>query len=106
MGCVAPPPPAEAVMSRKQPASPPPDPRQPVAVSLVRFSHPSQRQGDSVRRQTADSEAWCQRNGMPLDQTLSGCGSAFRGTNAVLAKFLALVQEGRVPRGSCLIVEN
>jgi DNA invertase Pin-like site-specific DNA recombinase len=90
--------------------SAPCDSRPPIAVSYLRFSSPEQRKGDSHRRQTEDTEKWCARNGIPLDQKLSSCGSAFRGKHRsdieALGQFLGLVKHGQVPRGSYLIIEN
>ncbi|MCI0460132.1 MAG: recombinase family protein [Gemmataceae bacterium] len=86
----------------------------PVAYSYIRFSHPDQSEGDSLRRQTQDTEEWCQRNGIPLDttRTLRDLGvSAFRGRHRegdkyCLAQFLKLVNQGRIARGSYLVIEN
>ena len=47
------------------------DRRRPVCVSYVRFSRAEQGQGDSLRRQTADTVAWCEKNNVPLDRELS-----------------------------------
>jgi len=91
---------------RKSKPEKPADARRPIAISLLRFSSPAQRQGDSLRRQTQGTEDWCKRHNLLLDLTLAGCGSAFRKTNDVLRRFLELVEEGRVPRGSYLIIEN
>src|SRR5262245_51402531 len=87
----------------------------PVAYSYLRFSSPEQARGDSVRRQTEATAAWCKRNGVTLDQSLSlrdeGV-SAFKGKHREnpdvhgLAAFLTAVKSGRVPDGSYLIVEN
>jgi DNA invertase Pin-like site-specific DNA recombinase len=95
-------------MKTRRPA---PDPRPPVAVSFLRYSDPvRQRRGDSTRRQAAGSEAWCEKSGVPLDRSLRHAGSAFRGRqrddNAALGGFLKDAQEGKVPRGSYLIIEN
>jgi DNA invertase Pin-like site-specific DNA recombinase len=85
-----------------------------LAFSYVRFSSPRQAEGDSLKRQTAAAAAWCKRNEATLDRatTLHDLGkSAFTGahrTNAdrhALAGFLRLVEQGRVPAGSFLIVE-
>jgi DNA invertase Pin-like site-specific DNA recombinase len=87
----------------------------PVAYSFIRFSHPSQLEGDSLRRQTEDARAWCERNKVRLDTnlTLHDLGtSAFRGKHRqnpdvhALAAFLQLIERGRVPKGSYLIIEN
>jgi DNA invertase Pin-like site-specific DNA recombinase len=89
------------------------DARPPVAVSYIRFSSPEQRKGDSLRRQTADTERWCERSGVPLDRDLSckdAGRSAYHGRHrsdrAALGQFLDLVKEGKVPRGSFLVIEN
>ncbi len=86
-----------------------------IAYSYVRFSSPDQAKGDSLRRQTEATEAWCQRNNVCLDRstTLHDLGrSAFTGKHRenpdrnALAAFLKLVERGRVPRGSFLVLEN
>jgi DNA invertase Pin-like site-specific DNA recombinase len=86
-----------------------------LAYSYVRFSTPEQRLGDSLRRQTEATAAWCQRNGVRLDTslTLRDLGvSAFKGRHRqnpdkhALAAFLKLVEQGRVSRGSYLVIEN
>jgi DNA invertase Pin-like site-specific DNA recombinase len=86
-----------------------------VAYSYIRFSHPDQAKGDSLRRQTEQRDAWLKRNGVVLDTSLSmedrGV-SGFTGehrTNAdrhALAAFLELVKQGRIAKGSYLIVES
>jgi DNA invertase Pin-like site-specific DNA recombinase len=89
------------------------DRRRPVCVSYVRFSRAEQGQGDSLRRQTADTVAWCEKNNVPLDRELSCLDagrSAYHGRHrddkAALGQFLECVREGRVPRGSFLVIEN
>jgi DNA invertase Pin-like site-specific DNA recombinase len=88
---------------------------QPVAYSYIRFSNPAQATGDSLRRQTEAARAWCLANKYRLDEstTLRDLGtSAFVGTHRsnpdryALAGFLKLVEGGKVPRGSALIVES
>ncbi len=80
------------------------------AYSYIRFSTPEQAKGDSLRRQTAAAEAWCAAHGLQLDDTMRDLGvSAFHGTNrteGALKRFLTLVEEGRIERGSYLIVES
>jgi DNA invertase Pin-like site-specific DNA recombinase len=82
------------------------------AYSYVRFSSPEQSKGDSLRRQLEQTESYCQEHGLTLDKTLSlrDLGlSAFRGKNVAqgkLGQFLKLVEQGRIPKGSVLIVEN
>ena len=86
-----------------------------IAYSYVRFSHPDQAKGDSLRRQTDAAAAWCERNGVRLDTstTFRDLGrSAYTGAHRsnpdrhALAAFLKLVEAGKVPRGSFLIIEN
>ena len=81
------------------------------AFSYLRCSKSEQAEGDSLRRQVQASEAYCKRMGLVLDKrTFTDLGiSGFRGGNATggeLAEFLHLVKDGRIPRGSVLIVEN
>jgi DNA invertase Pin-like site-specific DNA recombinase len=85
-----------------------------TAFSYVRFSHPEQAKGDSVKRQTEAAETWCTKHGVALDKTITlhDLGkSAFTGEHRknadrhALAAFLRLVEQGKVPRGSYLIVE-
>jgi DNA invertase Pin-like site-specific DNA recombinase len=87
----------------------------PVAYSYVRFSSPQQAEGDSLRRQAEAAADWCRRHGARLDEsaTLRDLGrSAFTGAHRqnpdrhALAAFLKLVEAGRIPRGSHLIVES
>jgi DNA invertase Pin-like site-specific DNA recombinase len=86
-----------------------------VAYSYIRFSSPEQAKGDSLRRQTEAAADWCQRNEVTLDAstTLHDLGkSAFKGAHRsnpdrnALAAFLKLVEAGKVPRGSYLVIEN
>src|SRR5262245_26239725 len=88
-----------------------------LAFSYLRFSTPQQSTGDSIRRQTEATTAWCQRNGITLDESLQlrdEGASAFRGRHRsadnadtyALAGFLANVKSGRVPEGSYLVLEN
>src|SRR5262245_41403307 len=87
----------------------------PTAYSYIRFSSREQRQGDSLRRQMEKTSAWCQRNGVALDTslTLHDLGkSAYTGEHRknpdrnALAAFLKMVEGRRVPKGSYLVVEN
>src|SRR5262249_49327237 len=79
----------------------------------IRFSTPEQLKGDSLRRQLEGTAAWCEKNGVPLDTslTLRDLGvSAFRGAHRddkhCLAQFLRAVSQGRVAKGSYLVIEN
>src|SRR5262245_26134455 len=87
----------------------------PVAYSLLCFSGPEQGKGDSRRRQTALAEDWCERNDVPLDQSLwlfDPAVSAFTGKHRenpdrhALAAFLKLVERDRVHPGDFLLIEN
>lgn len=86
-----------------------------TAYSYIRFSHPDQAKGDSLRRQAESAADWCQRNGVLLDAstTFRDLGkSAYAGKHRenpdrhALAAFLKLVENGQVARGSYLILEN
>jgi DNA invertase Pin-like site-specific DNA recombinase len=87
----------------------------PIAYSYIRFSDPSQAKGDSLRRQTEAAREWCKKHSVRLDTsvTLHDLGkSAYTGKHRTnpdrhaLAAFLKLVEAGRVPKGSYLIIEN
>jgi DNA invertase Pin-like site-specific DNA recombinase len=85
-----------------------------IGYSYIRFSHPEQSDGDSVRRQTETTAEWCARNNVQLDKSLDlhHVGSAFLGEHRknpdrnALAAFLRLIEERKVIKGSYLIVEN
>src|SRR4051794_2932803 len=86
-----------------------------LAFSYLRFSSSAQSDGDSVRRQSALRDTWLKRHpAVRLDSslTLADKGvSGFTGEHRknkrhALALFLDLVERGRVPAGSYLIVEN
>lgn len=82
----------------------------PIAYSYIRFSHPTQMKGDSLRRQLSRSEEFAQQHGLELDTTMRDPGvSAYTGANrhkGALSAFLAKVEAGGIARGSYLIVEN
>lgn len=86
-----------------------------VAYSYLRFSSAEQARGDSIRRQIELRDGWLTRSGARLDTSVSlrdDGKSAFTGEHRrnpdrhALAAFLRLVEKGRVPKGSYLIVEN
>lgn len=87
-------------------------PAAPKAYSYLRFSTPEQSKGDSLRRQTALADEYAKRQGLTLDTELNlrDLGvSAFRGDNAALGAlgaFRRAVNDGLVPKGSFLLVEN
>ncbi len=82
------------------------------AYSYVRFSSSGQRTGSSVERQVRWARQLCEQRGISLDDTLSigDLGvSAFRGKNRKhggLFLFLQACKQGRVQRGSYLLVES
>lgn len=81
------------------------------AFSYARFSTAAQADGHSLSRQLDAAKAYCARNGLILDER-SFCDlgmSGFHGANATagdLGAFIELVKDGRIPKGSVLIVEN
>jgi DNA invertase Pin-like site-specific DNA recombinase len=87
-----------------------------LAFSYLRFSSPEQAKGDSVRRQTEARDAWLARHpaiSLDTSPTLHDKGvSGFTGKHRenpdrhALAAFLKLVEAGRIPEGSCLLIEN
>lgn len=81
------------------------------AYSYHRFSHPAQRHGDSLRRQTEGSVLYAADLGLTLLEPIEELGtSAFRGAHrrkgSPLARFLDLVSEGKIKRGTRLLIEN
>src|SRR5262245_891964 len=83
------------------------------AYSYLRFSSPKQADGDSVRRQVQNREAWLKAHpGVQLDGSLvleDRGRSAFRRQNwdtYALARFVEGVKSGRVDTGSYLLVEH
>ncbi|TCG06286.1 hypothetical protein BZM27_27550 [Paraburkholderia steynii] len=86
--------------------------RPPLVYSYLRFSDPRQRAGNSIDRQTEYAATWAVKHGLQLDTSLSlrdeGL-SAYHQRHVkkgALGVFLRAVEEGRVPEGSVLIVEN
>jgi DNA invertase Pin-like site-specific DNA recombinase len=84
----------------------------PRAYSYLRFSTPEQAQGDSARRQIDLAARYAATHNLTLDTTLrlhdEGI-SGFRGANVrrgALGAFLKAVDDGDVPEGSFLLVEN
>src|SRR5690242_14410049 len=82
----------------------------PSVYSYIRFSTPEQKLGDSLRRQVEAAKGWAARRGLQFDETLRDEGkSAYRGTHRTkghLGRFLSRVENGEVPKGSVLVVEN
>jgi DNA invertase Pin-like site-specific DNA recombinase len=86
-----------------------------VAYSYLRFSNREQGRGDSLRRQTEQRDGWLSRNAAVLDTALrlqNRGVSAFRGKHRenpdrhALARFLQLIESGRIQPGSYLLIEN
>ena len=81
------------------------------AYSYLRFSTPEQQKGDSRRRQVELARRYADAHGLDLDEALTfhDLGvSAFRGSNldAALGAFKSAAADGRVPKGSYLLVES
>lgn len=80
------------------------------AYSYIRFSHPDQRRGNSLRRQLGRSQRYADAKGLRLDDTIQDLArSAFHNRHTVtgnLGGFLALVREGKIARGSYLLIES
>jgi len=80
------------------------------AYSYTRMSTPDQLKGDSKRRQVEMARSYADRHGMEIVDRYDDLGvSAYHGMNVALgalSKFIAAVDEGRVDRGSVLIVES
>ncbi|WP_198320807.1 recombinase family protein [Azohydromonas aeria] len=86
-----------------------------LAFSYIRFSTPEQAKGRSQARQIEACEQYCREHGLQLamgrEYTFLDAGrSAYKGEHldakGELARFLALVDEGQIERGSTLIVES
>ena len=81
------------------------------AYSYIRFSSPEQLKGDSLRRQLEASKRYAEENGLTLDESidLKDYGvSAYRGehkTKGALGIFLNLIGQGKIEKGSILIIE-
>jgi DNA invertase Pin-like site-specific DNA recombinase len=85
------------------------------AYSYIRFSHPDQAKGDSIRRQTQRTDDFVSRNNLVLDDSerMTDKGtSAFLGEHRnnpdrhALAAFLERVRAGKIQPDSFLIIEN
>lgn len=84
----------------------------PVAISYARFSSAGQAEGSSLQRQIDNAEKYAAENGLTIDPAYSFTDlgvSAYDQSNVrrgALGLFLEAVQQGRVPKGSTLIVES
>lgn len=81
------------------------------AISYVRWSNPSQSTGDSLRRQSTDCQAFCDRHGLtlsPISYKDAGI-SAFKGRNkdkGALSAILEAIENGTLEKGTVLVVEQ
>ena len=84
----------------------------PKAYSYIRFSTPEQGKGDTLRRQESEAEKYAEEHGLTLDesQKFKDLGkSGYKGFNRIhgaLKEFIDLVEQGKIPKGSVLIVEH
>ncbi|CAH2898830.1 MAG: hypothetical protein PCALPYG88_3746 [uncultured Paraburkholderia sp.] len=86
-------------------------PKKPIAYSYIRFSTAQQALGDSLRRQVDATERYCREHGLELHpDNFKDLGvSAFKRRNiekGALAAFLNEVKNGRIAKGSYLIIEQ
>jgi DNA invertase Pin-like site-specific DNA recombinase len=84
-----------------------------LAYSYLRYSHPDQRKGNTVQRQTEARDAWLEAHpGVVLDTELRMSDEGRSGFRRkkwdtyALAEFVEHVKAGRVLPGSYLLVEN
>lgn len=82
-----------------------------VAYSYVRFSTAKQELGDSLRRQVAMAEEFCEKNDLDLHPaSYRDLGvSAFKRKNVergALAAFIDAVKTGKIEKGSYLVIEQ
>ncbi|MBE0583462.1 MAG: recombinase family protein, partial [Desulfofustis sp.] len=80
------------------------------AYGYFRYSSLAQADGDSERRQVELAESWARENGYQLEKLEVDEGkSAFKGEhlrNGNLGQFIRDAEDGKIERGSVLIVEN
>ncbi len=87
-------------------------PQNPRVYSYLRFSDPRQAAGSSADRQLEYARRWASDRGMTLDAALSMQDEGLSAyhqrhvTRGALGVFLQAVDEGRITRGSVLIVEG
>ena len=83
----------------------------PTAISYIRFSSGKQAHGSSLERQLDGTRAFCQRQGLSLNESLSITDlgvSAYEGHNADegnLKTFLDAVRNGTIAQGTTLVIE-
>lgn len=81
------------------------------AFAYSRFSTSEQKDGRSQKRQEEAVKSYCQRHGLTLDERAFSdlAISAYYGANAEVGElgvFMEMLKEGRIPKGSVLVVEN
>lgn len=83
-----------------------------TAYSYIRFSTATQRLGRSAERQLAECQKWCAKHNLALsddsfrDEGVSGFTGDNLDENGQLRRFMQLVDNGKILRGSYLIVES
>lgn len=83
-----------------------------LAYSYVRWSSAEQSKGDSLRRQLAKFQDYCNRKGLTpaedsfTDRGRSGYRKEHLSATGELRRFLNLVQDGTIEPGSTLVIEN
>ena len=84
----------------------------PICISYIRFSTPEQLKGNSLKRQLRQSKEYAEKHGLVLDElfTIKDLGlSAYHGehkTKGALGELLELVDNGKISKGSILLVES
>ncbi len=85
------------------------------AISYIRFSDPSQAEGDSYRRQLAATQKYCTENQLELmseselmffDKGVSAFSGKLRDDTTELSRLLSLVHDKSIQPGTTLIVES
>ncbi|AQS61695.1 hypothetical protein AGRHK599_LOCUS1308 [Rhizobium rhizogenes] len=80
-----------------------------LAFSYARISSKKQLGGDGLRRQVEAAEKYALEHGLEIDTSLSDVASGFHQDHVkfgALGGFLELVNNGKIPVGSVLIVES
>jgi len=83
-----------------------------IGYSYIRFSRTLQKKGRSRLRQQEAFEKWCAKHGVTpsgdtfIDEGKSGYTGDHVGPKGQLRRFLDLVEAGKIPQGSFLVVES
>ena len=84
----------------------------PKCFSYTRFSRPEQAEGDTLRRQDSMAFEYAEKHGLVLDKSLNMSDhglSAYSGDNkkkGALGSFLKLIKDGKIAKGSVLLIEH